>query len=285
MSKRPGARAPQRDKGESDARSDGKSKARNDGQVRTRQREDGVGRPGDRKPGAAKGGAGKGAAGKHSPAKPPFAKARPKKAPDFPMAPPRLRYLLLHKPYGVLCQFTPEGGKACLKDFVNVNGVYPCGRLDWDSEGLVLLTNDGPLIESLLAPRSKLAKTYWAQVEGIPDEKALVALRQGVLIEGKPTLPAGATRFPQGDALPERSVPIRFRKNAPVSWLRLTLMEGRNRQVRKMTAAVGHPTLRLIRHAIGPFTLEGLEPGRWRELDRDEIQRKLSTFSPRPQPF
>ncbi len=216
------------------------------------------------------------------PAKPPFAKPRPKRPPDFPIAPPRLRYLLLHKPYGVLCQFTPEGGKACLKDFVNVPGVYPCGRLDWDSEGLVLLTNDGPLIESFLAPRSKLAKTYWAQVEGSPDDKALEALRQGVLIEGKKTLPAGATRFPQGNVLPARSVPIRFRKNMPVSWLRLTLVEGRNRQVRKMTAAVGHPTLRLIRHAIGPLTLDGLEPGRWRELDRDEIQRKLSTFSPRP---
>jgi 23S rRNA pseudouridine2457 synthase len=119
-------------------------------------------------------------------------------------------------------------------------------------------------------------------VEGIPDEKALAALRSGVVIEGKPTLPAGADRFPQGDALPPRSVPIRFRKNVPVSWLRITLVEGRNRQIRKMTAAVGHPTLRLIRHAIGPFKLDGLEPGRWRELDADEIKQKLSTFSRRP---
>jgi 23S rRNA pseudouridine2457 synthase len=285
MSKRPGSRPPQRGKENPLARGEGNGKPRNDGQVRTRPREDGVSKYDDRKPGARKSGGG--GAGKKGTAKPHFAKPRPKKAPDFPVAPPRLRYLLLHKPYGVLCQFTPEGGKACLKDFVNVNGVYPCGRLDWDSEGLVLLTNDGPLIESLLAPRSKLAKIYWAQVEGIPDEKALAALRQGVLIEGKATLPAGATRFPQGDSLPARSVPIRFRKNAPVSWLRLTLVEGRNRQVRKMTAAVGHPTLRLIRHAIGPFTLEGLEPGRWRELDREEIRTKLSTFklstfAPRP---
>ncbi|HKP97545.1 MAG TPA: pseudouridine synthase [Fibrobacteria bacterium] len=217
-----------------------------------------------------------------APRKPPFAKPRPKRPPERPAAPPRLRYLLFHKPFQVLCQFTPEGGKACLKDFINVSGVYPCGRLDWDSEGLVLLTNDGPLIESLLSPRSKLPKTYWAQVEGIPEDQALEKLRRGVVLEGKITLPARAERFPKGDALPPRSVPIRFRKNAPVSWLRLTLVEGRNRQVRKMTAAVGHPTLRLIRHAIGPFTLEGLEPGRWIELDARDIQAKLSTFSPRP---
>jgi 23S rRNA pseudouridine2457 synthase len=127
-----------------------------------------------------------------------------------------------------------------------------------------------------------LPKTYWAQVEGVPDDQELESLRRGVVIEGKRTLPAGAERFPEGDALPPRSVPIRFRKNAPTSWIRLSIVEGRNRQVRKMTAAVGHPTLRLIRYAIGPFTLEGLEIGRWIELDGREIQRKLSTFSPRP---
>jgi 23S rRNA pseudouridine2457 synthase len=220
--------------------------------------------------------------GKERAPKPPFAKPRPKRAPEHPPAPVRLRYLLLHKPYGVLCQFTPEGGKACLKDFVNVTGVYPCGRLDWDSEGLVLLTNDGPLIERLLAPRSKLAKTYWAQVEGVPDEAALASLRNGVAIEGKPTLPARVERFPKGDALPPRDPPIRFRKLIPAPWLKISIVEGRNRQVRKMTAAVGHPTLRLIRHAIGPFTLDGLEPGRWRELDGSEVGRKLSTFTPRP---
>ncbi|MDB5104182.1 MAG: rluE [Fibrobacteres bacterium] len=219
---------------------------------------------------------------KRPPPKPHFAKPRPKKPPERPPAPVRLRYLLFHKPYEVLCQFTPEGGKACLKDFVNVPGIYPCGRLDWDSEGLVLLTNDGPLIESLLAPRSKLAKVYWAQVEGVPDEKALAALRNGVVIEGKATLPARVERFPKGDSLPPRSVPIRFRKNAPTSWLKLSIVEGRNRQVRKMTAAVGHPTLRLIRHSIGPFTLDGLEPGKWRELDAHEVRLKLSTFPARP---
>ncbi|MDQ2999756.1 MAG: pseudouridine synthase [Fibrobacterota bacterium] len=178
----------------------------------------------------------------------------------------------------MLCQFTPEGDKACLKDYINVTGIYPCGRLDWDSEGLVLLTNDGPLIESLLAPRSKLPKTYWAQVEGTPDDKALEALRQGVVIEGKRTFPAGAARCREAASLPPRSVPIRVRKNVPDSWIRLTLIEGRNRQVRKMTAAVGHPTLRLIRRAIGPFNLEGLEPGKWIEIDARELQRKLSTF-------
>jgi len=176
------------------------------------------------------------------------------------------RYLLFHKPYGVLSQFTSEGGKACLKDFIDVAGVYPAGRLDWDSEGLLLLTDDGPFIDRIAAPRAKLPKVYWAQVEGIPSEAALSSLREGVVIEGVRTRPAGAERFPEGEALPPRSVPIRERKSIPTSWLRITLIEGRNRQVRKMTAAVGLPTLRLIRYAIGPFTLDGLEPGRWREL-------------------
>ena len=224
----------------------------------------------------------RGRAGESRPPKPPFAKPRPKKPPERPPAPPRLRYLLLHKPYEVLCQFTPEGGKVCLKEFVDVTGVYPCGRLDWDSEGLVLLTNDGPLIERMLTPRFKLAKTYWVQVEGVPDEKALTTLRNGVLIEGKATFPARVERFPKGDSLPPRSVPIRVRLNIPAPWLRILIMEGRNRQIRKMTAAVGHPTLRLIRHAIGPFTLDGLAPGQWRELDEAEVRRKLSTFSARP---
>ena len=194
------------------------------------------------------------------------------------------RYLLFHKPYGVLSQFTPEGGKACLGDFIDVPGVYPAGRLDWDSEGLLLLTDDGPFIQRVAAPSAKLPKVYWAQVEGIPPEAALEALRAGVAIEGKRTRPAGAERFPEGDALPPRVPPIRERKSIPATWLRLTLTEGRNRQVRRMTAAVGHPTLRLIRHAIGPFTLEGLEPGRWRELASEEIARKIPTFPGRSRP-
>lgn len=181
------------------------------------------------------------------------------------------RYLLFHKPYGVLCQFTSEGGKTCLKDFIDVPGIYPAGRLDWDSEGLLLLTDDGPFIERIAAPRSKLPKVYWVQVEGVPSDAALAELRAGVVIEGQRTRPAGAERFPQGESLPPRSVPIRERKNIPTSWLRITLTEGRNRQVRKMTAAVGHPTLRLIRYAIGPFTLDALEPGRWRALSADQL--------------
>ena len=196
----------------------------------------------------------------------------------------RHRYLLFHKPYGVLCQFTDSQGstesstRPCLKDFVDVPGVYACGRLDWDSEGLLILTDDGPLIHALASPSAKLPKTYWAQVEGQPSEASLHSLRKGVVIEGKKTLPAGAEHFPEGEALPPRRVPIRFRKQVPVSWLKLTLVEGRNRQVRKMTAAVGHPTLRLIRHAIGPFTLEGLEPGQWIEIPERDLRRKLSTF-------
>ncbi len=176
------------------------------------------------------------------------------------------RYLLFHKPYGVLSQFTPEGGKACLKEYIDMPGIYAAGRLDWDSEGLLLLTDDGPFIDRIAAPRAKLPQVSWAQVEGIPSDAALAELRGGVVIEGKRTRPAGAERFPAGDALPPRSVPIRVRQSIPVSWLKLTLIEGRNRQVRKMTAAVGHPTLRLIRYAIGPFTLDGLEPGAWRLL-------------------
>lgn len=196
-------------------------------------------------------------------------KARPLKHP---------RYLLFHKPYGVLCQFTDAGGRPCLKDYVPVEGIYPSGRLDWDSEGLLLLTDDGALIHRLSSPESKVAKTYRVQVEGLPEPAALEALRRGVVIEGRRTLPAGADRFPQGDAIPPRVPPIRERKHIPTSWLTLRLVEGRNRQVRKMTAAVGHPTLRLIRHAIGPFTLEGLEPGRYRELAPGEV-RALLPFS------
>ena len=199
----------------------------------------------------------------------------PGKAAVKPAKASRHRYLLFHKPYGVLCQFTDAEGRPCLKDYVPVPGVYASGRLDWDSEGLLLLTDDGPLIHALSSPKSKLAKTYRVQVEGVPDDSALSALRQGVVIEGKRTLPAGAERFPEGDAIPPRSVPIRVRKNIPASWLILRLVEGRNRQVRKMTAAVGHPTLRLIRHAIGPFTLEGLAPGTYRELEPAEVRLLL----------
>ncbi len=198
------------------------------------------------------------------------------------MIPKPPRYLLFHKPYGVLCQFTDAENRPCLKDYIDVPGVYACGRLDWDSEGLLLLTDDGPLINALASPSAKLPKTYWVQVEGRPTDAALRSLRQGVVIEGKATLPAGAELFPEGDALPPRSVPVRYRKHIPTAWIKLTLVEGRNRQVRRMTAAVGFPTLRLIRHSIGPFDLGGLEPGQWREIPERDLRRKLSTFSTVP---
>jgi 23S rRNA pseudouridine2457 synthase len=181
----------------------------------------------------------------------------------------------------VLSQFTSADGKACLKDYIDVPGVYAAGRLDWDSEGLLLLTDDGPLIRRVAAPEAKLPKTYRVQVEGVPSDDALRALRAGVVIEGRRTLPADAARFPDGGSLPPRDPPIRARRHIPTSWIELTLTEGRNRQVRKMTAAVGHPTLRLIRFAIGPFTLAGLEPGRWREIPAAEIRRDLPTFAAR----
>lgn len=194
--------------------------------------------------------------------------------PDHPSR-PRYRYLLFHKPYGVLCQFTDAEGRPCLKDYVPVPGVYACGRLDWDSEGLLLLTDDGALIHALSSPKAKVAKTYRVQVEGIPEDSALESLRRGIVIEGKPTLPAEAGRYPEGDSLPPRSVPIRVRRQIPATWLTLRIVEGRNRQVRKMTAAVGHPTLRLIRHAIGPFSLEGIEVGAYRELRPSEVRTLL----------
>lgn len=169
--------------------------------------------------------------------------------------------------------------RPCLKEYIPIADVYAAGRLDWDSEGLLLLTNDGNLIHALAAPVSKLPKIYWVQVEGQPTDNAITSLREGVVIEGKKTLAAGVERFPEGESLPPRSVPIRFRKQVPVSWLKLTLVEGRNRQVRRMTAAVGYPTLRLIRQAIGPFSLDGLQSGQWIEIPEPIIRQKMATFS------
>ncbi|HLP41685.1 MAG TPA: pseudouridine synthase [Fibrobacteria bacterium] len=203
---------------------------------------------------------------------PPSQGSRPGRVP--PRGKPS-RYLLFHKPYGVLCQFTDALGRPCLKDYVPIGGVYASGRLDWDSEGLLLLTDDGPLIHRLSSPSSKLEKIYWVQVEEVPGPEALERLRNGVMIEGRLTLPAGAEPLPGGDTIPPRVPPIRERRNIPTSWLEIRLMEGRNRQVRRMTAAVGHPTLRLIRRAIGPFTLEGLPEGAWRELSPSEVRALL----------
>ncbi|WP_374606001.1 pseudouridine synthase [Diaphorobacter nitroreducens] len=173
------------------------------------------------------------------------------------------RLLRFNKPYGVLSQFTPEGRWRGLQDFIDVPGVYVAGRLDADSEGLLLLTDDGALQARISDPRHKMEKTYWVQVEGIPDEAALQALRQGVQLGDGPTLPARVRRLEPPPALWERDPPIRVRQNIPDCWIELIIREGRNRQVRRMTAAVGHPTLRLVRAAIGPYALDGLEPGGW----------------------
>ena len=165
----------------------------------------------------------------------------------------------------MLSQFTPEGRWRGLKDFIDIPGVYVAGRLDADSEGLLLLTNDGQLQARIADPRFKMEKTYWVQVEGVPTEEALATLREGVQLNDGLTRPARARLLDQPPAVWERQPPIRERKSIPTAWLELAISEGRNRQVRRMTAAVGLPTLRLIRAAIGPHTLDGLAPGAWAE--------------------
>jgi 23S rRNA pseudouridine2457 synthase len=175
------------------------------------------------------------------------------------------RVILLNKPYDVLTQFTDrDAGRRTLADLVPVPGVYPAGRLDRDSEGLVVLTDHGPLVARITG--HKVAKTYWAQVEGITTDEALEALRRGVTLNDGPTRPAGAQRMEEPAGLWPRDPPIRYRANIPTSWIELTLREGRNRQVRRMTAAVGFPTLRLIRWSVGEWTVDGLAPGQWREV-------------------
>lgn len=178
------------------------------------------------------------------------------------------RLILFNKPYDVLSQFTDlksPSPRATLSDFVKVPGVYPAGRLDRDSEGLLLLTDDGRLQSRIADPRFKTPKTYRVQVEGEPDAAALEALRKGVMLNDGPTRPAEARRIDDPDLWP-RNPPVRFRKTVPDCWIELAIREGRNRQVRRMTAAVGHPTLRLVRWRIGDWSLDGIAPGEWREV-------------------
>ena len=182
------------------------------------------------------------------------------------------RILAFHKPYDVLTQFSDRDatGRATLKDYILVPDVYPVGRLDRDSEGLLLLTDDGLLAHRLTDPQFEHPKTYLVQVERIPDAKALDALRRGVVINDGPTRPAEVELLDSPPALADRGVPVRFRKNVPTAWLRLVIREGRNRQVRRMTAAVGFPTLRLVRVAVGPIELGDLPRGAWRDLTQKE---------------
>ena len=178
--------------------------------------------------------------------------------------------IAFNKPFGVLSQFTDKGtegsARPTLSAFIDQPGVYPAGRLDRDSEGLLLLTDDGRLQARIADPKHKMEKTYWAQVEGVPDEAALDAFRTGLDLKDGRTRPARIALLDAPAGLWERDPPIRYRKSVPDCWLEIGLREGRNRQVRRMTAAIGHPTLRLIRYAIGEWTLEGLAPGSWRKV-------------------
>ena len=182
------------------------------------------------------------------------------------------RTLIFCKPYQVLSSFTDPEGRPTVGDYVDVPNVYAAGRLDYDSEGLLLLTSNGKLAHRITHPRHKLKKVYLAQVENIPAKAALTQLRRGVLVKGLRTRPAEVELLPQEPELFPRAKPIRYRQNIPTAWLKITLQEGRKRQVRHMTAAVGHPTLRLVRLAIGPITLANLLPGQWRDLTDDELK-------------
>jgi 23S rRNA pseudouridine2457 synthase len=179
--------------------------------------------------------------------------------------------IALNKPFGVISKFSPEAGKRTLADYVSARNVYPAGRLDTDSEGLLLLTDDGALQARIANPRHKLAKTYWAQVEGSPTDAALAALRAGVDLGDFVTKPAGARLIDEPHDLWPRDPPIRYRAKSPTAWVELTLREGKNRQVRRMTARVGFPTLRLVRVAIGDIDLAGLAPGEWREVEAENL--------------
>ena len=182
------------------------------------------------------------------------------------------RLILLNTPYGVLPQFTADQGRPTLAGLVPVKGVYAAGRLDRDSEGLLALSDDGALIARIASPANKMPKTYWVQVEGVPTDEALEALRRGVTLKDGPTLPAEVRRMEEPQSLWPRDPPVRYRAAIPTSWIPLTLREGRNRQVRRMCEAVGHPVRRLVRTRIGPLSDSRLRPGEWRELTTDEVR-------------
>ena len=182
------------------------------------------------------------------------------------------RVVLFNKPYGVICQFSASAGKQTLRDFVPIKGIYPAGRLDTDSEGLLILTDDGALQHTISHPAKKWPKTYWVQVENVPDEAALQRLRTGMHLGSFVTEPARVNQTAEPHGLWARTPPIRVRQNIPTSWLEIEISEGKNRQVRRMTAAAGFPTLRLIRHRIGHWALAGLRSGEYRLLAAAEVR-------------
>ena len=183
--------------------------------------------------------------------------------------------ILLNKPYRVLSQFSAEDNRQTLGDYVDVTDVYPAGRLDYESEGLILLTDDGKLQARISQPGSKIPKSYWAQVEGLTDDRQLESLIRGVELKDGPARALIARAIGGPAMIWDRDPPIRYRANVPDSWIEITITEGRNRQVRRMTAAVGLPTLRLIRYSIGPWSVEGMQPGEWRKLSNKDAWRSL----------